>query len=120
MFLRSTNRKKGKNLLDSSRKRWDDPIWWFLPLDGEDMLRVNMFAFYGLGRDLRFAEDVDEGEKYGDVWNELDRARDAVIALLENKVVPIKTCRAAGQEVIDQITKVVPADYVEASKKDRD
>ncbi len=111
-----------REVVKSSHRRLCDPLemWWARCLDGGRVLRVNTYGFYDLGGNLGFAEEVNEGSKYGDVWYQLDKARDAVQALLDNKIVPVKTCRVSGQGVVDAITSIVPASFSEASKRDKE
>lgn len=85
------------------------------------MKRINTFVLYKLGKDLRPLEDLDEDEAfYGKILWILYYARTQVKSLLENDVLPIKTCRKAASELIAAINAVVPEDVQEAIKKDKD
>lgn len=73
-----------------------------------DMKRVNTFAFYDLGGALRAAGDVKDGVPLDmDVFVKLYQARGAMKSFLEESVVQVRTCRAAGQAVLDAIDPII-------------
>lgn len=84
------------------------------------MKRVNLFAFFSLGKALRPIEDIADGATYGDVLMILAMARWEVRSLLSNDVINVRTCRQAALQLIEEISEVVPIDINEAFRQDRD
>ncbi|WP_439638546.1 hypothetical protein [Nevskia sp.] len=85
------------------------------------MRRVNTFAFYTLGKELRPLENIDEDNaSYGQVMFPLVNARIQVENLLKNEVVPLRLCRHAGEQFIAAVNAIVPADISEALKGNKE
>lgn len=82
------------------------------------MKRVNVHEFYFFGYSLRPLTAVKENVLYTDVFYDLFVARDSAKAMLNNGVVPLRTCRVATIELIDAITAIVPEKFEEAIQKD--
>src|SRR5579863_8597999 len=100
--------------------QWEEtPIWWTLPPAGAAVKRINTHAFYSLGIKLKVCAGVDEQTVYGDVWFQLDQARDALKAFLDSDLVSIKTCRESGSSLVAAITEAVPLDFTAASSQDK-
>jgi hypothetical protein len=79
-----------------------------------------MFVFYDLATKLAFIEEMPDTPKYSDVWYDLANARETVEQLINNAIVPVRTCRAAASGIIQAINKVVPEEFLEAARKDKD
>jgi hypothetical protein len=80
---------------------------WFA-LGVSDMKRVNTFTFYDLAVRLRGAADVKQGTVFdAGTFVALHSAKEAMRLFLEESVVPVRTCRAAAQAVLDAITPVI-------------
>jgi predicted SAM-dependent methyltransferase len=112
-------KKLGDYPLDKISQWEETPIWWTLPPAGAAVKRINTHAFYSLGNKLKVCAGVDEQTVYGDVWFQLDQARDALKAFLDSDLVSIKTCRESGSSLVAAITEAVPLDFTAASSQDK-
>jgi hypothetical protein len=77
------------------------------PVKGTAMQRVNEYRFYLLGQKLKALKDLNTGTSLRAIWWDLDAARDALLALL-NDPLPLRVCRRAAQELVDTINGIVP------------
>jgi hypothetical protein len=78
------------------------------------MLRVNLFGFYSLAAKLQPLHALPSDASYEEAFFPLMQARWELWGLLENTIVPVKTCRGVAGELAEAITAVVPADIADA------
>ena len=71
------------------------------------MIRVNLFKFYELGAALAGLSDVAEGTPVGKVFMKLWTARSNLSDVLDSKIVPLGTSRAAGLKLLAAIDAVL-------------
>lgn len=96
---------------DKPTEHCDATPWRVLKSCGCEMKRINIYTFYVLGNAMRPLESVEEGSNYKDVWHELTSARNNIKNVIDNELIPLRTCRATAQKLINHITDVVPNDF---------
>lgn len=84
------------------------------------MRRVNTYSFFTLGKCLAPLKNLEEGARIVPALVVLFQARSEVESLLNNNVVSVRICRHAAKELITEISGVVPTDFTEAMKIDKD
>lgn len=84
------------------------------------MRRVNTYAFFTLGKSLAPLQNLEETSKIVQVMIVLFQARSEVSTLLNNDIVAVRMCRHAADELITAISAVVPLDFNEAMRVEKD
>jgi hypothetical protein len=82
------------------------------------MLRVQVYGFYHLAAKIRPISQLTNSDKYGTFFLMLFEARRQIRGLLDNEIVAVKTCRAAGEALISAISSIVPETWFDAAAKD--
>jgi hypothetical protein len=78
------------------------------PKNGAPMIRVNVYGFYNLGKQLSSLATINEPVDVGSLLLPLFAARLEVRVLMIQSYVPIKTARREAQNLINSISSIIP------------
>jgi hypothetical protein len=74
-----------------------------LPLEGTDMIRITLHYFYDLGTVLHPLSKLDDGMKLTEIYGDLVAAESALVSLLNNTIIPLRTCYDSGSKLLAAI-----------------
>lgn len=103
---------RGEYPLDGTGRCPQRIAWRPIPLGGgRYMQRVNGYAFYQLSTVIHPLTQLDINSKLS-VWAyDLHTAREWLRYLLAGEVVPLRVCKAKGNQLINTISEALPTDF---------
>lgn len=94
------------------------PTWWFCPLGGEEMQRVNLHDFYSFGHILHRVIELNPGSPLKEYYFPLAWARINLGKFVNDQLIPMTICKPAAWKIIHAVTELFPNTPEEREKVD--